>query len=444
MGDWPTLSGRRGSMQFTFSPVVMPFSSSAAFVPSRDAVVPERADVMSSAVDSVAGEGPARVRVATLADYYLPGYLGGGALRTIANMADQLAADLDFRVITRDRDLDAAAPYPDLVPGAWARVEGTPVRYLAPEELTLGCLAGAIGEARPDVLYLNSCFSAAFTLLPLVLRRLGRIPRVPVVLAPRGELSEGALVARRAKKLAFLRMARAAGLYRGVLWQASSELEAAEVRRWFGAARVMVAGDLRERPPAPRPPAPKRPGELRAAFLSRITGKKNLAGALEMLAGVRGEVRFTIYGPAEDEAYWEACRARTATLPPNVRVEYAGPLRPEQVADALAAHHLLLFPTLGENFGHVILEALVAGLPVLTSDRTPWDGLEAAGAGWTVPLEQPERFRALLQAYADAGMEEHARRSAAARAHGEAVARDEAVLEANRALFRRAAREGAR
>jgi glycosyltransferase involved in cell wall biosynthesis len=302
-----------------------------------------------------------------------------------------------------------------------------------------------VREARPDVLYLNSCFSPAFTILPLVLRRLGRIPRVPVVVAPRGELSEGALSLKRGKKVAFLRAVRVAGLYRGVLWQASSELEAAEVRRWFGAgARVMVAGDLRERPPAPRPPAPKRPGELRAAFLSRITGKKNLAGALEMLAGVRGEVRFTIYGPAEDAAYWGECQARIAALPPNVRVDYAGPLRPEEVADALAAHHLLLFPTLGENFGHVILEALVAGIPVLTSDRTPWDGLEAAGAGWTVPLEQPERFRALLQAYADAGMEEHARRSAAARAHGEAVARDEAVLEANRALFRRAAREGAR
>ncbi|WP_420129572.1 glycosyltransferase [Longimicrobium sp.] len=383
---------------------------------------------------------PARVCVATLADYYLPGYLGGGALRTLANMADQLADGLELRVITRDRDLGVAEPYPGLVPGAWAWVQGTPVRYLAPEELTLAGVAHAVREARPQVLYLNSCFSPAFTLVPLLLRRLRRIPRVPVVVAPRGELSEGALSLKRTKKVAFLRAARAAGLYRDVLWQASSELEAAEVRRWFGAgARVAVAGDLRERPPAPRPPAPKRPGELRAAFLSRITGKKNLAGALEMLAGVRGEVRFTVYGPVEDEAYWDECRARMAALPPNVRVEYAGPLRPDGVADALAAHHLLLFPTLGENFGHVILEALVAGLPVLTSDRTPWHGLQDAGAGWTVPLEDPARFRELLQAYAGAGMDEHARRSAAARAYGEAVARDEAVLEANRALFRRAA-----
>lgn len=422
-------------MQSIFSPVAMPSSPSAAPVMGHDADLPCDADA--------AGDG--RVRVAALVDYYLPGYLAGGALRTVANMAQQLADDVDFRVITRDRDFLAEAPYPDLVPGAWARVEGTPVRYLGPGELTLGGLERAVREARPEVVYLNSCFSPAFTLRPLVLRRLGRLPRVPVVVAPRGELSEGALSLKRGKKVAFLRAARAAGLYRGVLWQASSELEAAEVRRWFGAgARVAVAGDLRERPPAPRPPAPKRPGELRAAFLSRITAKKNLAGALEMLSGVRGEVRFTIYGPAEDAAYWEECRARIAALPPNVRVEVAGPLRPDQVPDALAAHHLLLFPTLGENFGHVVLEALVAGVPVLTSDRTPWGAIRDAGAGWTLPLERPEGFREVLQAYADAGMDEHARRSAAARAFGEAAARDEAVLEANRALFRRAARGGAR
>lgn len=398
--------------------------------------------IEAAAPADAAGE---RVRVAALVDYYLPGYLAGGALRTVAHMADQLAGEVDFRVITRDRDFLATEPYPGLTPGAWSSVGRTPVRYLAPAEQTLAGIGRAVREARPKVLYLNSCFSPVFTLMPLLLRRLGRMPRIPVIVAPRGELSEGALSLKRGKKMAFLRLARAAGLYRGVLWQASSELEADEVRRWFGAeARVAVAADLRERPAAARPPAPKRPGELRVAYLSRITAKKNLAGALQMLAGVRGDVRFTIYGPAEDAAYWETCRARIDALPANVRVDVAGSIKPEQVGEALASHHLMLFPTLGENFGHVVLESLLAGVPVLTSDRTPWSGLDAAGAGWTLPLEAPDRFAAVLQAYVDAGMDEHARRSAAARAFGEASARDQAVMEANRDLFRRAAREGAR
>jgi glycosyltransferase involved in cell wall biosynthesis len=380
-----------------------------------------------------------RTRVAALVDYYLPGYKAGGAIRTVAEMAAQLDDALEFRVITRDRDFTDPEPYPSAVRGGWSEAEGTPVRYLAPGERSAGSVARAVREARPEVLYLNSAFSPVFTLQPLGMRLGGRIPRIPVVVAPRGELSEGALSVKRGKKMAFLRMARAAGLYRGVLWQASSELEAEEVRRWFGSrARVFVAPDLRERPAAAHAPAAKRPGELRAAFLSRIAEKKNLAGALEMLDGIRGDVTFTLYGPVDDAAYWDACRRRIAALPANVRVEHAGPLRRDQVADALASHHVFLFPTLGENFGHVVLESLLAGVPVLTSDRTPWGGLEPAGAGWALPLEQPERFRAVLQGYVDASGDEHARRSAAARAFGEAAAHDESVLEANRALFRHA------
>lgn len=386
----------------------------------------------------------ARVRVAALVDYYLPGYKAGGAIRTVAEMAAQLADELDFHVVTRDRDFTDTAPYPQAVRGGWSAAGETAVRYLAPDERGMRTVARAVHEARPDVVYLNSAFSPVFTLQPLAMRLIGRMPRVPVVVAPRGELSEGALSIKRAKKMAFMRTAQAAGLYRGVLWQASSELEAEEVRRWFGGgARVFVAPDLRERPAAPRPPAPKRPGELRAAFLSRIAGKKNLAGALEMLDGIRGDVTFTLYGPVDDVAYWEACRARIDALPANVRVEYAGPLGREQIADALASHHLFLFPTLGENFGHVVLEALLAGLPVLTSDRTPWGGLGGARAGWAFPLERPDQFRAVLQAYVDADADEHARRSAAARAFGESASRDESVLEANRALFRQAV-EGVR
>lgn len=379
----------------------------------------------------------ARLRVAATVDYYLPGYKAGGALRSVANLAAQLGDTAEFHVVTRDRDMGDAEPYPDARPG-WTRVEGTPVRYLAPGERSAAAVARALREARPDVLYLNSAFSPVFTLQPLVARMLGRL-RMPVVLAPRGELSEGALTLKRTKKLAFLRVARAIGLYRGVLWQASSELEAREVRQWFGAgARVLVAPDLLE-PPAPaRPPAPKRPGELRVVFLSRISGKKNLAGALEMLKGVRGDVHFSVHGPVDDPAHWELCRRRMAELPANVRVDVAGPLVRERVGETLASHHLFLFPTLGENFGHVVLEALLAGVPVLTSDRTPWRAMEAAGAGWTLPLEAPDAFRAILQAYVEMDGGEHARRSAAARAFGEAAARDEGVLEANRALFRAA------
>jgi hypothetical protein len=45
----------------------------------------------------------------------------------------------------------------------------------------------------------------------------------------------------------------------------------------------------------------------------------------------------------------------------------------------LAEYDLFLFPTLGENYGHVISEALASGCPVVISDQTPWRNLEAEG-----------------------------------------------------------------
>jgi glycosyltransferase involved in cell wall biosynthesis len=63
----------------------------------------------------------------------------------------------------------------------------------------------------------------------------------------------------------------------------------------------------------------------------------------------------------------------------------------------LAQYDFLLLPTLGENFGYVILEALAAGCPVLISDESPWRNLQAAGVGWDMPLSEPERWRAALR-----------------------------------------------
>ena len=103
-------------------------------------------------------------------------------------------------------------------------------------------------------------------------------------------------------------------------------------------------------------------------------------------------------------------------------------------------HDLFLFPTLGENFGHVIVEALLTGCPVVISDQTQWCNLEALGVGWDLPLSEPKRFREVLQQCADMGPEEHAAMCTRAAAFGAGRANDPAVIEENRALFRLALR----
>ncbi len=351
--------------------------------------------------------------ILTFTGYYLPGYKGGGPLRTLANMVDKLGEEFTFKIITNDRDLGSSCPYPEIKINEWQDVGNARVYYLTPEKQNLKDLSQLIRSTEHDILYLNSFFSPGFTIKPLLLRRLGCISKVPTVVASRGEFSEGALAIKKEKKRMYIAAAKALGLYSDVLWQASSSYEKQDIRRWFGPnVSVAMAPDL---PPAIAPLSEKgnahsytkKPGTLKVVFLSRISPIKNLKGALEYLKDIKGDISFNIYGPIEDKGYWEECKKNIKLLPPNVKVEYKGTIDYSKVKDVYREHDLFLLPTKGENFGHVILEALSVGCPVLISDRTPWRELMEKRVGFDLSLEKPDLFREALERMLAMGEEEH-------------------------------------
>ena len=384
------------------------------------------------------------------ADYFLPGFRGGGPIRTLANLIDHLGADFDFTVITRDHDLGEEEPFFDGVGaeggGAGRAVGKARVWYLPARRLTMGNLRGLLRSLPHDLLYLNSFFSVPFAIKLLLLRRLGAIPKVPVILAPRGEFSAGALAISPVKKICYLAAVKMSGMCRDITWQASSHFEEQDIRRIFGdRASVVVAPDL---PAVARPNvgAPRRlekmPGELRVLFLSRISPMKNLDGLLLMLNGMTEPIQLHIYGPVEDLAYWEKCRTIIQELPSNVMVEYQGAVAHGVVAQIFAEHDLFFLPTHGENFGHVILESLTAGCPVLISDQTPWSALEENGAGWAFPLNRPEFFQQALRECVALGAAEYRDFRKRAQGFARLALQDEHTLQANQGMFALALQRG--
>lgn len=374
--------------------------------------------------------------------HYLPGYRMGGPLRSVLGLVEQLSDEFAFRVLTLDRDLGDTAPYPGIVRSAWQPTGRTMVYYAPPEELRLAGLARIVSATPHDLLYLNSFFSARFSIMPLLARRLDRIPDRPLVLAPRGEFSAGALAIRSLRKRLYMTGACAGGLLDRVQWHASTPLEEEDIRAALGRhiGPIHVAADLpstlSSKPPthSPRPAG----APLRTAFLSRISPKKNLDYALRVLAQVRSPVDFDIHGPPEDQGYLQLCRQFGEALPQHVRVRWMGAVAPEDVPATLAGYDLFFLPTRGENFGHVIAESLGAGTPVLLSDTTPWRGLDAAGVGHDLPLSEPQAFVASIeQAAAEPADAALARRDRAFRFATEHQSDGASVL-ANRLLFRAA------
>lgn len=342
-------------------------------------------------------------KILLVIDYYLPGYKAGGPVRSIANLVEQLGDEFQFSILTSDRDLGDSQPYPNIKSGSWHPVGKAQVLYLTPSQKRLWTWRQILNQLDYDLLYLNSYFSR-LSIKTLWLRKLGLLPCRPLVLAPRGEFSPGALALKAWKKWPYRALSQLLSLEGNLVWHASTPYERDDIQKatlrhvaiFTSRPLIYVARDLTTPDGSPFPAQTKTAGELRVVFVSRLSRKKNLDAALRLLQGVRGQITFDIYGPLEDLNYWRECEALITELPAQVQVHYQGALAPEQVPQVFAQAHLFLFPTRGENFGHVIAEALAAGCPVLLSDQTPWRGLEEKGIGWDISLAEPERFQAVL------------------------------------------------
>ena len=358
--------------------------------------------------------------VLVICDYYLPGFESGGAVRTLANMVDRLGNRFDFRVITRDHDGTAVrTSYTTVNIGEWNTVGNAQVYYLHKDQVRANVIRSLIRSVSPDVIYLNSFFSR-LTIFCLSLFKFRQVRDIPLVLAPEGEFSIGALAINSLKKKLYIPSARALLLDRKIVWKAASDAERKDIERVLGTGlNIHTAPNMPPKmifPEYDRAAKPaKTVGSARMIFLSRLMRKKNLNWLLEKLSGINGDLRIDVFGTLEESDYWEDFKRIVASLPANIQVESKGPITHDRVSQTLFEYDFFVLPTLGENFGHVFIEALASGCPLIVSDRTPWRNLERSAIGWDLPLEAPNSWVTIVQNCVDMKESEYQKMSARAR-----------------------------
>lgn len=156
-------------------------------------------------------------------------------------------------------------------------------------------------------------------------------------------------------------------------------------------------------------------GKGKFVFLSRIHPKKNLLNAIGFFDNVKGQAIFDIYGPIEDEEYWKECQGEIKRLPININANYCGLVSHDEVHEIFSKYDAFLFPTLSENYGHVIAESLSVGTTVIISDQTPWINLQIKNAGWDISLIHKEKFENAIQQIIDIDDNEYERMSVSAK-----------------------------
>lgn len=333
-------------------------------------------------------------------DYFHPAWRAGGIIRSLVSLVDQMAGSARVHVVCRHGDLGVQGGLPGVPAGRWVPYgEGKALVYYAAErQASLDWWVQVMQALQPDMVYVNGMFSWAFNVLPLLAAK--RYGKAEVCLAPRGMLQEGALAQKAVKKRVFMGLARMAGLYSGVVWHATDAREAEDIRHHFPGKRPIHR--IRVIPDTPvmahKHGGKQRQGN-RLVTLSLIAPKKNQHAALEAvrdLPPLAAQLVYHLYGPIADQAYWKRCEALLNAMPPHVEARYMGAVPPERVGEVLAGYDFFVLPTLGENFGHAIAEALGAGTPVLTSPHTPWHALEQRGGGRIVDPRDAAGLRAAL------------------------------------------------
>ncbi|KAF0130590.1 MAG: glycosyl transferase family protein [Bacteroidetes bacterium] len=369
-------------------------------------------------------------------DWYLPGYRAGGVLKAFSNQIAHLEGKYEFKVITRDTDYCETVPYEQIKSNQWNRIApNAEAYYISADQLKIQTLNKLVAETSFDLAYVHGVYSFYFSVLPVIL---AKVKKVPVVIGSHGMLGKHSLAVKAKKKAIGIKLARFGGFYKNVVFHAANASEAVDIRLTIGKkARILIAEELPMKIElAPWASRIKLKGLLNLCSVARISPEKNTLYAIEVLKTcTKGEIVFDIYGPVYNEEYWNQCKNVIAELPGNVKVNYKGSIPGDKVLSMLSTYHAMFMPTNGENFGHTILESFMASTPVIISRNTPWRNLEKSKSGWDLPLEDDSTFVAAINQLIEMDQSTYEMFSKASLQYAHEFMQNNSILEQNIKLF---------
>jgi glycosyltransferase involved in cell wall biosynthesis len=216
--------------------------------------------------------------------------------------------------------------------------------------------------------------------------REGKSRGARLVISPHGSLEPWAFRHHRVKKLAAWMLYQKKILQQADLLVASTDIERDNFRELGLTAPIAVISvgvdtidrpqDLFESDASDR--------EKIVLFLARLSPKKGIPDLLQAWSMIdRYGYELHIHGYGSD-SYRTYLENRIAALKIGHHVKLCGPLYGEEKWRKLQKSSIYVLPSYSENFGITVAEALLSGLPVITSKATPWGELSSRGLGWIV------------------------------------------------------------
>lgn len=327
-----------------------------------------------------------------LFDWFYPDYSAGGPVRSCINLIEQTKKDINWFVLTSNTTYETKQINETLPVKSWIKMPfGGQVMYVsALENRTF--LKQVFKEKKWKSIYVNSIYSAFFGFQAV---SMAKQLRLNTIVCPRGMLAAGSVKQKWWLKIPFLKVSKALGWYNQVTWHATNSTEAENINRWYKNAKITIIANVVGKPTNVKRQTPKGQNALRVLCVSRIAPEKNVLFIIERLASLAlVNVTLTLVGSVYNDKY--ANQIKLLAAKHHIIIDWKGHLDPADIEKSLLDYDLFMLPTLGENYGHAIVEALRAGLPVLISDNTPWSQVEESQAGFAISLHDKEQFERVI------------------------------------------------
>ena len=232
-----------------------------------------------------------------------------------------------------------------------------------------------------EIIHFNGIYNRVSLFLIFIVAALGK----PIVLSPRGELFGAAIKRKSVGKriiLSFLSLIK-----KQILFHATSPEEENTIKSFFGQVKVVIQPNFISADYSDK----KNEIKKDFLFLGRINPIKNIHLLIEAAAKSKEFLSsnsiIKIAGKARldfEIEYKKELERLIIDLDMREKVVFTGHVENDDKDKLIKGAYFLVLLSKSENFGNVVLEALICGTPVIASTGTPWQTLNTYSAGYWI------------------------------------------------------------
>tara|TARA_Y200000002_G_scaffold371055_1_gene367265 strand:+ start:728 stop:1828 length:1101 start_codon:yes stop_codon:yes gene_type:complete len=236
------------------------------------------------------------------------------------------------------------------------------------------------------VIYINGIFSFVFCVIPLII---SFFLRKKIIISPRGQIAPETLIKKKYIKLAYFYFLYFIQKYSSskIFWLVTSLREKNYLQYFinFSELNITIIDNLNDLVIKKIKPIKKKKNSLRIFYFSNLTKKKNILETINIIKNCNNKnIKLDIYGKIIDHSYFKKVKKEIKGFS---NISYKSYVSKNNDREKIFLNYnLLMHNSLGENYGHILVEAMAHGIPFVSNDTHPWVNVDNDFDGFVSPL----------------------------------------------------------